>query len=224
MGLLGRRVGELHRALCITSGDPHFDPEPITDSDYNGWKSAIAEEVDTTFGVLKEAMPGMADDVRASVAPLLDLRERILDRVRNARCDLKGLVKTRYHGDLHLGQVLVALDDFIIVDFEGEPGRTLEERRAKGSVMRTPYRAGKPAPHPPNPRRRRWPSGSATPSTFSSRVTRRPPRASRRCRPMPRRCAHCWTCSSSRKRSTSCVTRLPTDPTGSPFPFAGCWS
>jgi maltose alpha-D-glucosyltransferase/alpha-amylase len=45
-------------------------------------------------------------------------------------------VKTRYHGDLHLGQVLVALDDFIIVDFEGEPGRSLEERRAKGSVMR----------------------------------------------------------------------------------------
>jgi maltose alpha-D-glucosyltransferase/alpha-amylase len=56
--------------------------------------------------------------------------------VRNASCRLEGLVKTRYHGDLHLGQVLVALDDFIIVDFEGEPGRSLEERRAKGSVMR----------------------------------------------------------------------------------------
>jgi maltose alpha-D-glucosyltransferase/alpha-amylase len=46
------------------------------------------------------------------------------------------LAKTRYHGDLHMGQVLVAQDDFIIVDFEGEPGRSLEERRAKTCVMR----------------------------------------------------------------------------------------
>jgi maltose alpha-D-glucosyltransferase/alpha-amylase len=45
-------------------------------------------------------------------------------------------MKTRYHGDLHLGQVLVAQDDFIIVDFEGEPERSLEERRAKASVLR----------------------------------------------------------------------------------------
>jgi maltose alpha-D-glucosyltransferase/alpha-amylase len=46
------------------------------------------------------------------------------------------LVKTRYHCDLHLGQILVVQDDFIIVDFEGEPGRSLEERRAKGCVLR----------------------------------------------------------------------------------------
>jgi maltose alpha-D-glucosyltransferase / alpha-amylase len=45
-------------------------------------------------------------------------------------------VKTRFHGDLHLGQVLVAQDDFVIVDFEGEPGRPMEARRAKSSVMR----------------------------------------------------------------------------------------
>jgi maltose alpha-D-glucosyltransferase/alpha-amylase len=56
--------------------------------------------------------------------------------VRSIACKLDGLVKTRYHGDLHLGQVLAAQDDFIIVDFEGEPARALEERRAKGCVMR----------------------------------------------------------------------------------------
>jgi maltose alpha-D-glucosyltransferase/alpha-amylase len=43
----------------------------------------------------------------------------------------EGLVKTRYHGDLHLGQVVVVKDDFQILDFEGEPIRDLSERRAK---------------------------------------------------------------------------------------------
>ncbi len=49
---------------------------------------------------------------------------------------LDGLVKTRFHGDLHHGQVLVAQDDFVIVDFEGEPARPVAERRAKSSVLR----------------------------------------------------------------------------------------
>jgi maltose alpha-D-glucosyltransferase / alpha-amylase len=136
MGLLGRRVGEMHRALAIVSGDPRFDPEPVTAADLETWKASISREVDTTFAALEGAMPGMPEPTRAAVAPLLDLREAIRSRVRNAKCRLEGLAKTRYHGDLHLGQVLVALDDFVIVDFEGEPGRSLEERRAKGCVMR----------------------------------------------------------------------------------------
>jgi maltose alpha-D-glucosyltransferase/alpha-amylase len=45
-------------------------------------------------------------------------------------------VKTRYHGDFHLGQVLVTGNDFMIIDFEGEPGRSFEERRTKGPPLR----------------------------------------------------------------------------------------
>ena len=81
-------------------------------------------------------MPGMPAAARESVQPLLDRGERLLERIRGVRCDLAGLAKTRFHGDLHLGQVLASQDDFIIVDFEGEPGRSLEERRAKSCVLR----------------------------------------------------------------------------------------
>lgn len=45
-------------------------------------------------------------------------------------------MKTRHHGDLHLGQVVVVRDDFYILDFEGEPLRTMEQRRAKHSPLR----------------------------------------------------------------------------------------
>jgi maltose alpha-D-glucosyltransferase/alpha-amylase len=58
-----------------------------------------------------------------------------VERVRAIEFDVPGLVKTRYHGDLHLGQVLVAQDDFFIVDFEGEPARAVSERRLKRSPL-----------------------------------------------------------------------------------------
>src|SRR6185436_10141121 len=50
--------------------------------------------------------------------------------------DAGPVMKSRYHGDLHLGQVLVVKNDFAIVDFEGEPARPIEERRRKHSVLR----------------------------------------------------------------------------------------
>jgi maltose alpha-D-glucosyltransferase/alpha-amylase len=47
-----------------------------------------------------------------------------------------GCHKTRYHGDYHLGQILKTGDDFVILDFEGEPARTLAERRSKACPLK----------------------------------------------------------------------------------------
>jgi maltose alpha-D-glucosyltransferase/alpha-amylase len=136
MGLLGRRIAELHRALCVTTGDPRFDPEPVTPQDFAGWKASIERELDATMDLIESTVASLPEAARQDVAPVLAARERIRDRVRGTAARLDGVVKTRYHGDLHLGQVLVAQDDFVIVDFEGEPGRSLEERRAKSSPLR----------------------------------------------------------------------------------------
>jgi maltose alpha-D-glucosyltransferase/alpha-amylase len=136
MALLGRRIAELHRALAKPTGDAAFDPEPATGADFEAWKEGVAREVDQTFDAIEAALARLPDEVRTQLSQLGDVRGRIRAKVRSVKADLQGLAKTRYHGDLHLGQVLVAQDDFIVVDFEGEPARSLEERRAKGCVLR----------------------------------------------------------------------------------------
>jgi len=136
MALLGRRVAELHRALCAKTGDPAFDPEPTTGADLDAWKAAIEAEMEASFAAL-EAMRGRLEgDARAEADALVRNRDKLRARVRAAALPADALVKTRFHGDLHLGQVLVAEDDFIIVDFEGEPARPMSERRVKSSVLR----------------------------------------------------------------------------------------
>jgi maltose alpha-D-glucosyltransferase / alpha-amylase len=136
MALLGRRVAELHRALAKASGDPAFDPEPVTAEDLEAWKAGAEREIDETLDTIDAALRSLPEDARAQLQQLSAARERLYAKVGATAANLAGLAKTRYHGDLHLGQILVAQDDFIIVDFEGEPGRSLAERRAKGCVLR----------------------------------------------------------------------------------------
>jgi len=80
-----------------------------------------------------DALPEAA---RAPAAALLAVRGAIADRIHNLTEDLPRTIKSRHHGDFHLGQVLVQRNDFVLVDFEGEPVRSQEERRLKQSPLR----------------------------------------------------------------------------------------
>ncbi|MFO1431546.1 MAG: maltose alpha-D-glucosyltransferase [Candidatus Competibacteraceae bacterium] len=136
MQILGQRTGELHCALAKETGDPAFDPEPITMAEVSTWTRQVHTEAARTLERLAKQLSGLPDGAQIPAQRLLEARERILERIQNLCPKTLQAAKTRYHGDYHLGQVLVAKNDFIIIDFEGEPARTLKERRRKHSPLR----------------------------------------------------------------------------------------
>ncbi len=133
---LGTRTGELHRALAVRTGDAAFDPEPISEQDIARWKDKIRTEAGVAVGALKQGLNTLPVRVQSVAGALLESWEPLVARTLASVPERLPAVKTRYHGDLHLGQVLVVQNDFVIIDFEGEPARPFAERRAKHSALR----------------------------------------------------------------------------------------
>jgi maltose alpha-D-glucosyltransferase/alpha-amylase len=134
---LGARTAEVHRAFASAKGDPGFDPEPVDESDLVVWSERARSSAEAALATLEREIDRVPGDLRSFALSLLDKRDELFVRLTlPAAGDLGPLVKTRYHGDYHLGQVLVVADDFKLVDFEGEPGRPLDERRAKSCPLR----------------------------------------------------------------------------------------
>jgi maltose alpha-D-glucosyltransferase/alpha-amylase len=143
---LGRRTAEMHRALASDATDDAFAPEPFSKDDLaHATAAAIAQSqkaLQTLMAVVSDgggaATPGrtLPPDVHERARMLLDSRDALFARIRAAQALDITASKTRIHGDYHLGQVLWVEEDFFILDFEGEPTRSLAERRLKQSPMK----------------------------------------------------------------------------------------
>jgi maltose alpha-D-glucosyltransferase/alpha-amylase len=128
---LGRRTAELHLALASPTDDPAFAPEPLLQSDLAALLEDLRQHASHVLDVLKERMPYLPDQVVGAAGAVLSRRGRILDHFKALKSDGLRTQRIRIHGDYHLGQVLKVKTDFVILDFEGEPARSLAYRRAK---------------------------------------------------------------------------------------------
>jgi maltose alpha-D-glucosyltransferase / alpha-amylase len=129
--MLGRRTAEMHLALASATTDPAFAPEPLTCADLDALLAKIRDHASHVFDVLKDRVSYLPDEVVESAAAVLSRRRRILYRFKMLESTSIRSQRIRIHGDYHLGQVLKVRGDFVILDFEGEPARSFEERRAK---------------------------------------------------------------------------------------------
>jgi len=134
--MLGRRTAELHRALAASTDNPSFAPEPIGAKDMAAWRSAARRQAETCFAALKRRIPALPEADREAAHALLARRKECLSCIDALAREPVNAMKTRIHGDYHLDQVLVAQRDWYIIDFEGEPAKTLAQRRAKQSPLR----------------------------------------------------------------------------------------
>ncbi len=133
--LLGQRTAELHLALSSALGDPNFAPEPFTFMYQTSLYQSMRGFTIRILQLLQEKLENLPEEIKGNAQQVLNLEEAIIDRYQLIRRQKISAMRIRCHGDYHLGQLLHTGKDFVIIDFEGEPARSLTERRLKRSPL-----------------------------------------------------------------------------------------
>jgi maltose alpha-D-glucosyltransferase / alpha-amylase len=133
---IGQRVAELQRVLASRDDVVEFAPEPITERDVTLWRDDLLDRANRTLDHLERRRANLTENDRSLVEKILARRPSLSALVCELLPDNVHAMKIRHHGDFHLGQMLIAKDDVFIIDFEGEPQRSLEERRRKAPAAR----------------------------------------------------------------------------------------
>jgi len=139
-----KRLGEvtraLHEALADAEGDA-FEPEPVGPEDLDRWAHRTQQSIRDSLALLERQLgtPTFPAERRAEAQALVKRKDHYLawtDEIDDYLGDDLGM-RIRVHGDYHLGQVLrTTSNEFMVIDFEGEPSRSLDERREKTSPLR----------------------------------------------------------------------------------------
>ncbi|MBI3462992.1 MAG: maltose alpha-D-glucosyltransferase [Planctomycetes bacterium] len=134
--LLGQRTGEMHLALAADHEHPEFRPEPFTQHYQRSIYQSMRKSTAQTLQLLRKRQNKLAAAAQPYAAQVLEREAEIGQCLRALLAQRVHATRIRCHGDYHLGQVLYTGNDFVIIDFEGEPARSLSERRIKRSPIR----------------------------------------------------------------------------------------
>ena len=133
---LGESTAELHIALASAPENPDFAPEPFSSLYQRSLYQYCRNLTGQVFLLLKDRLQFLSPNAQDLGSKVLLRQEEILRRFQLIVNQKMTAMRTRYHGDYHLGKVLYTGKDFIIFDFEGREARSLSERRMKRSPLR----------------------------------------------------------------------------------------
>ncbi|GHB71504.1 putative maltokinase [Persicitalea jodogahamensis] len=136
VGLLGRRTGEMHRALYNPEADATFSPEPFT-ADYRKFlQGRLNHLLESRYNLLIDKYRALDEQTQALAWKFMEAKELIDEFAEELLSRDIHSQRIRIHGDYHLGQVLNVQNDFIVIDFEGEPEASIADRKVKHSPLK----------------------------------------------------------------------------------------
>jgi maltose alpha-D-glucosyltransferase/alpha-amylase len=134
--LLGQRTGEMHLALSGEKTDPAFVPEPFTD-EYTDWLLDKGETLlKLRIRMAKECYSQLDETGKGLAKQFFNHQTTIRDFFARIKSEPLRSLRTRIHGDYHLGQVMYNGSDYVILDFEGEPESSIRDRKIKHSPLK----------------------------------------------------------------------------------------
>jgi maltose alpha-D-glucosyltransferase/alpha-amylase len=128
---LGQLTADMHNALSSRSDIDEFKPEPYAGDQQHEFRNEVLAQVPDTFNKLRDSLDHLPANAKDLAQHLLDSEHDLQTIIKEINLHGEDAVKMRIHGDYHLGQIITSNNKMLVTDFEGEPGRSLDERRQK---------------------------------------------------------------------------------------------